>query len=65
MFQALTHTVNLPPDQWRVLDQAHTRRNRAEYEGDLQVDVALVDAIIRVAREVQARVITVRSGRRT
>lgn len=57
VFQALAHTVNLANEQWRVLDQAHAKRNRAEYEGELDVDDALVEAMIRIAREVQTRVI--------
>jgi len=39
-----------------VLDQAHNKRNLAEYEGDLDVDDALVAALIRVARMVAERV---------
>jgi len=35
-----------------VLDQAHRKRNLAEYEGDLDVDEALVDALIRVTEAV-------------
>lgn len=46
----------LDPAQWRVLDQAHRKRNLAEYEGHLEVDQSLVEATIRVATEVQARV---------
>ena len=57
VFQALVHTVSLANDQWRVLDQAHGKRNRAEYEGELDVDEALVGAMIRIARDVQARVV--------
>ena len=34
VFQCLTHTLQLPPTQWRVLDQAHRKHNLAEYEGD-------------------------------
>ena len=41
---------------WRVLDQAHRKRNLAEYEGDLDVDEALVLALIRVAKIVADRV---------
>ena len=48
--------MKLPPDQWRVLDQAHRKRNVAEYEGDLDVDQKLVESLIRVANEVAARV---------
>jgi len=50
------HTVKLPAEQWRVLDQAHRKRNVAEYEGYLDVDQNLVDALIRVTQEVAARV---------
>lgn len=56
VFQCLEHTVSLPSEQWRVLDQAHRKRNLAEYEGDLDVDQALVEALIRVAQEVESRV---------
>jgi hypothetical protein len=42
-------------EQWRVLDQAHRKRNPAEYEGLLEVDRNLVEAIIR-ADEVATRV---------
>ena len=56
VFQCLEHTVKFPPEQWRVLDQAHRKRNVAEYEGNLEVDKALVDALIRAAQEVAKRV---------
>jgi hypothetical protein len=56
VFQCLEHTVKLSPEQWRVLDQAHRKRNVAEYEGELDVDQKLVEAMIRVASEVAARV---------
>jgi hypothetical protein len=56
VFQCLEHTVKLPAEQWRVLDQAHRKRNVAEYEGYLDVDQGLVEALIRVTQEVAARV---------
>jgi hypothetical protein len=55
VFQCLTHTLELPNDQCRVLDQAHRKRNLAEYEGNVDVDAALVEAIIRTAREMERR----------
>lgn len=55
-FFSLEHTLKLPAEQWRVLDQAHRKRNVAEYEGHLDVDKALVEALIRVPQEVSARV---------
>ncbi len=56
VFQCLQHTLELPNEQWRVLDQAHRKRNIAEYEGDVDVDEQLIDAIIRVTDEVANRV---------
>ena len=58
VFQSLTHTLNLPSAQWRVLDDAHRKRNLAEYEGDIEVDGALLDALLRVTNEVAGRVRT-------
>jgi len=56
VFQCLQHTVGLPVEQWRVLDQAHRKRNLAEYEGYMDVDEQLVAATLRVARQVAERV---------
>lgn len=56
VFQCLQHTINLPKEQWRVLDQVHRKRNLAEYEGDVDVDEQLVEALMRVTREVAERV---------
>lgn len=56
VFQCLEHTVKLPPEHWRVLDDAHRKRNVAEYEGYLEVDQAVVEALIRVGQDVAARV---------
>ena len=56
VFQCLQHTINLPLEQWRILDQAHRKRNMAEYEGEMDVDEQLVAALLRVAREVAKHV---------
>ena len=56
VFQCLQHTVDLPAEQWRVLDQAHRKRNLAEYEGQMDVDEQLMAAMLRVAHEVAKRV---------
>jgi hypothetical protein len=58
VFQCLVHTVDLPEQSWRVLDQAHRKRNLAEYEGDTEVDLALVEAMIRVAGEIERRLVS-------
>ena len=55
VFQCLQHTIDLPSEQWRVLDQAHRKRNLAEYEGDMDVDEQLAAALLRVARSVAER----------
>lgn len=55
VFQCLQHTIDLPNEQWRVLDQAHRKRNLAEYEGETDVDEQIVKAMLRVAREVEQR----------
>jgi hypothetical protein len=52
VFQCLTHTLGLDAVQRRVLDQAHRKRNLAEYEGNLDMDEALVEALIRAAEAV-------------
>ena len=62
VFQCLQHTLELPNEQWRVLDQAHRKRNIAEYEGDVDVDEELVAALIRVADEVADGVTRLRKG---
>jgi hypothetical protein len=56
VFQTLAHTLALPPELWRVLDTAHRKRNFVEYEGVADVDEETVAALIRVTREVAARV---------
>ena len=54
-FQCLKHTLDLPNGQWRILDQAHRKRNLAEYEGHLDIDDALLDALLRTAHVVADR----------
>src|SRR5215212_4354952 len=56
VFQVLPHTLGVPDKQWRVLDQAHNRRNVIEYEGIADIDDELLDALLRVTREVAKRV---------
>lgn len=56
VFQCLQVTLDIPAEQWRVLDQAHRKRNLSEYEGVVDVDEELLDAMIRVALEVLRKV---------
>ena len=55
VFQLLQETVAVSAAEWRVLEQAHKKRNLTEYEGAVDLDAKLVTAVIRVARTVQAR----------
>jgi hypothetical protein len=54
VFQVLPHTLGLGPEVWRVLDLAHNRRNRSEYEGDLSLSERLLDDVVAAARKVLA-----------
>lgn len=56
VFQCLRHTLDLPNELWRVMDQAHRKRNLAEYEGFLDINEQMVEALVRVAIEVADRV---------
>lgn len=46
VFQCLEHTLGFKPQQWLLLDQAHKKRNLAEYEGDLDVTESFVEELI-------------------
>lgn len=62
VFQALQHTVKLEASQWRVLDKAHSVRNRSEYEGYLDQDHKLLASIIKIVREIDKRVASLRKA---
>jgi len=51
VFQCLEHTLDLSREKWRVLDDAHRRRNNAEYEGVFEVSEALVSTLIDITAE--------------
>lgn len=51
VFQCLEHTLGMAKEKWRVLDRAHTKRNAAEYEGEMDVDAELLAALIRAGGE--------------
>ena len=50
VFQVLEDTLGLGPDVWRVLARCHDLRNLAEYEGELNVSLALVEELISICR---------------
>jgi hypothetical protein len=49
VFQVLPHTLGMTDAQWRVLALCHERRNKAEYEGTLEVDERLLAELIAIA----------------
>jgi len=56
VFLCTQQTIDLEPEYWRVLDDAHRDRNIAEYEGDILIDEQLIAAMIRVVDIVAERV---------
>ena len=46
VFQCLEHTLDFTAGQWQLFDQAHRKRNLAEYEGDLDVTENFVTELI-------------------
>jgi hypothetical protein len=49
VFQALSHTLGIKPEIWRVLDKCHGRRNSFEYDGIFDVDDRLLVDLINAA----------------
>lgn len=56
VFQALQHTLELTPAQWRVLDKAHSSRNALEYEGYFEVDKQLLAEVLQITEIVRTNV---------
>ena len=56
VFQCAQHTMGLEPEYWRVLSDAHRQRNVAEYEGFIEVNEQLLEALVRVVEIVAERV---------
>jgi len=52
VFQCLPHTLGVGADVWRVLALGHDRRNRAEYEGDVDIDELLVRDLVAATEKV-------------
>jgi hypothetical protein len=57
VFQALVHTLGLGAPSWRVLVQAHGRRNEMEYEGISEVDEQLLHDLLGAAKQVYESVV--------
>jgi hypothetical protein len=56
VFQALQHTLGVPPKIWRVLDNCHGKRNLADYQGAFEVDAQLLKDLVGAAETVAALV---------
>lgn len=56
VIQCLEHTLKWPAARWRVLDAAHQQRNRAEYEGLLEVEESGIAELCALAEELSADV---------
>lgn len=48
VFQCLRFTLDLPAEQCRIFVNAHRARNLAAYEGHLEINLQLVESLIRV-----------------
>jgi hypothetical protein len=46
VFQCIPHTIGLGPEVWRILALCHERRNKAEYEGVIDIDSQLLQDLI-------------------
>jgi hypothetical protein len=58
VFQCLAHTIGWSPSKWRLFDDAHRKRNLAEYEGFLEVDgAALKERIMLTEQLLSAAVV--------
>ena len=60
VFQALAHTVGLPPEKWRILSKCHDARNLAEYEGHTDVDPQLLRELLQITAELEDRVAAIK-----
>ncbi len=56
VFQCLQHTLGLEYRQWRVLSECHNVRNKAEYEGRLEISESMLRELIAVTEDVLRRV---------
>jgi hypothetical protein len=55
VFRCLEHTLKLPEEPRRVLDQAHRKRNLVEYEGEVEINEQVLMSLLRVGAELGRR----------
>ena len=51
VFQCLVHTTDIDRVKLRIFSICHERRNKAEYEGQLEIDETLLDELIAITKE--------------
>ena len=51
VFQCLEHTLGLNKEKWQVLAQCHDKRNKAEYEGMLDISPQLLRELTSITSE--------------
>ena len=56
VFQCLEHTAGLSSAQCRLFVLAHERRNRAEYEGEFDIEGVLLEDLLRATDNLLERV---------
>ena len=62
VLQSLKHTLDISKESVRILGAAHRIRNLAEYEGGTEFNEQTIEAIIRAAEEISARLPCPRYG---
>lgn len=62
VFQVLEHTAGMEASKWRVLSKCHDVRNLAEYEGHAEIDVRLLEDLLKIAAELEAIVLGLRGA---
>ena len=55
VFECLKHTLDISNEEVRILSDAHRARNLAEYEGGAEFNKNMIEAIIRIAEKISAR----------
>jgi hypothetical protein len=52
VFQVLPHTLGLPPEIWRLMTEAHRRRNQSEYDGVMLKDERFLETLIKSIQDI-------------
>ena len=55
VFECLKHTLDISNEEVRILSDAHRARNLGEYEGGAEFNKNMIEAIIRIAEKISAR----------